>query len=56
MRAAVAAGATGAEEVMASVYADVDRSLWPAARLSVRAQLAYLDRESTDTTAKLERP
>jgi len=56
VRAAVAAGATGAEEVVASVYADVDRSLWPAAELSVRAQLAYLDRESTDTTAKLERP
>jgi hypothetical protein len=24
------------------VYADVDRALWPAAELSVRAQLAYL--------------
>jgi hypothetical protein len=24
------------------VYADVDRSLWPAAELSVRAQLDYL--------------
>jgi glyoxylase-like metal-dependent hydrolase (beta-lactamase superfamily II) len=56
VRAAVAAGATGAEEVVASVYADVDRSLWPAAELSVRAQLAYLDRESTDTSVKLERP
>ncbi|WP_445402240.1 MBL fold metallo-hydrolase [Streptomyces sp. LE64] len=29
-------------EVVARVYADVDRSLWPAAELSVRAQLAYL--------------
>ena len=26
-----------------SVYADVDRSLWPAAELSVRAQLDYLE-------------
>ncbi|MFC8067539.1 MBL fold metallo-hydrolase [Streptomyces sp. NPDC057293] len=30
-------------EVVAHVYADVDRSLWPAAELSVRAQLEYLD-------------
>ncbi|MER8155181.1 MBL fold metallo-hydrolase [Streptomyces sp. NPDC094472] len=29
-------------EVVARVYADVDRSLWPAAELSVRAQLDYL--------------
>ncbi|MFJ2555516.1 MULTISPECIES: MBL fold metallo-hydrolase [unclassified Streptomyces] len=30
------------EEVVAHVYAGVDRSLWPAAELSVRAQLDYL--------------
>ncbi len=29
--------------VVARVYADVDRSLWPAAELSVRAQLTYLE-------------
>ncbi|MFB8782667.1 MBL fold metallo-hydrolase [Streptomyces albogriseolus] len=29
-------------EVVAHVYADVDRALWPAAELSVRAQLEYL--------------
>ncbi|MEU7037256.1 MBL fold metallo-hydrolase [Streptomyces sp. NPDC046237] len=29
-------------EVVAHVYADVERSLWPAAELSVRAQLEYL--------------
>ncbi|MFD5080310.1 MBL fold metallo-hydrolase [Streptomyces sp. NPDC058371] len=29
-------------EVVAHVYADVDRSLWPAAELSVRAQMDYL--------------
>jgi hypothetical protein len=28
--------------VVEHVYADVDRALWPAAELSVRAQLAYL--------------
>ncbi|MFJ8636034.1 MBL fold metallo-hydrolase [Streptomyces sp. NPDC093568] len=30
-------------EVVAHVYADVDRSLWPAAELSVRAQMDYLE-------------
>ncbi|MBD9725774.1 MBL fold metallo-hydrolase [Streptomyces caniscabiei] len=30
-------------EVVAHVYADVDRSLWPAAELSVRAQMEYLN-------------
>lgn len=29
--------------VVEQVYADVDRSLWPAAELSVRAQLEYLE-------------
>ncbi|MBA2807978.1 MBL fold metallo-hydrolase [Streptomyces sp. KM273126] len=31
-----------ADEIVAHVYADVNRSLWPAAELSVRAQLDYL--------------
>ncbi|MCH0539760.1 MBL fold metallo-hydrolase [Streptomyces sp. MUM 203J] len=39
---AVEDGYTTAPEVVAHVYADVDRSLWPAAELSVRAQLEYL--------------
>ncbi len=30
-------------DVVAHVYADVDRTLWPAAELSVRAQLEYLE-------------
>ena len=42
VRAAVAGGAVTAQEVVEIVYADVDRSLWPAATMSVRAQLAYL--------------
>ncbi len=42
VRAAVAAGDRTAAEVVARVYSDVDRSLWPAAELSVRAQLEYL--------------
>ncbi len=42
VRAAVAAGATTAPEVVRVVYADVDQVLWPAAELSVRAQLDYL--------------
>ncbi|MBV6696932.1 MBL fold metallo-hydrolase [Kitasatospora aureofaciens] len=40
---AVEAGCRTAPEVVARVYADVDRSLWPAAELSVRAQLEYLE-------------
>ncbi|MEV7276877.1 MBL fold metallo-hydrolase [Streptomyces sp. NPDC093111] len=39
---AVANGARTAPEIVAEVYAAVDRSLWPAAELSVRAQLEYL--------------
>ena len=31
--------------VVEDVYADVDRALWPAAELSVRAQLDYLRAE-----------
>ncbi|MFT4298788.1 MAG: MBL fold metallo-hydrolase [Aeromicrobium sp.] len=42
VRAAVAAGASTAAEVVERVYAAVDRSLWPAAERSVEAQLAYL--------------
>jgi glyoxylase-like metal-dependent hydrolase (beta-lactamase superfamily II) len=45
IRAARAAGARTAREVLERVYVDVDRALWPAAELSVRAQLAYLDAE-----------
>jgi glyoxylase-like metal-dependent hydrolase (beta-lactamase superfamily II) len=43
VRAALAAGARTPAEVVAIVYVDVDRSLWPAAELSVRAQLDYLN-------------
>jgi glyoxylase-like metal-dependent hydrolase (beta-lactamase superfamily II) len=42
VRAALAAGDVTPQQVVARVYADVDRALWPAAELSVRAQLAYL--------------
>jgi glyoxylase-like metal-dependent hydrolase (beta-lactamase superfamily II) len=42
VRAALAAGAVTARDVVEIVYADVDRVLWPAAELSVRAQLDYL--------------
>jgi len=43
VRAAIAAGARTAEDVVAVVYADVEQHLWPAAELSVRAQLDYLE-------------
>jgi len=39
---AVEDGYTTPSQVVAHVYADVDRSLWPAAELSVLAQLDYL--------------
>ncbi|HEY8533506.1 MAG TPA: MBL fold metallo-hydrolase [Micromonospora sp.] len=48
VRQAVRAGARTAAEVVATIYQDVDRSLWPAAELSVRAQLAYLAREDRE--------
>jgi glyoxylase-like metal-dependent hydrolase (beta-lactamase superfamily II) len=54
VRAALDAGATTAAEVVAVVYADVDRSLWWAAEWSVRAQLEYLGRESHDGDPGLE--
>ncbi len=42
VRAALGDGAATAREVVAVVYAEVDPSLWPAAELSVAAQLEYL--------------
>ena len=42
VRAAVAAGDKDAAAVVRRVYADVDPALWPAAEMSVRAQLDYL--------------
>jgi glyoxylase-like metal-dependent hydrolase (beta-lactamase superfamily II)/8-oxo-dGTP pyrophosphatase MutT (NUDIX family) len=44
--AAVKAGDRTPAEVVERVYADVDRALWPAAELSVRAQLEYLAESS----------
>ncbi|MDF5754854.1 MBL fold metallo-hydrolase [Spongiactinospora sp. TRM90649] len=44
IRRALAAGARTPAEVVEIVYAEVDRSLWPAAEMSVRAQLRYLER------------
>jgi glyoxylase-like metal-dependent hydrolase (beta-lactamase superfamily II) len=45
VRAARRSGARSVDDVVATVYAEVDRALWPAARLSVRAQLDYLRQE-----------
>jgi glyoxylase-like metal-dependent hydrolase (beta-lactamase superfamily II) len=44
VREAVEAGAHDPTDVVRIVYADVDRQLWPAAELSVRAQLDFLRR------------
>ena len=43
VRAAMATGASTPAEIVAVVYVDVDRALWPAAEQSVRAQLDYLN-------------
>jgi len=50
VRASLAAGASSADEVLEDVYRDVPRTLWPAARLSVLAQLTYLDDRSGRTS------
>ena len=42
VRSALAAGAQTPAEIVAMIYTDVDKSLWPAAEWSVRAQLDYL--------------
>lgn len=42
VRAALAAGDRTPAEIVARVYADVDRALWRSAQVSVRAQLRYL--------------
>ncbi len=42
VRAALEAGASTPREVVERVYSDVDPILWPAAELSVAAQLSYL--------------
>jgi glyoxylase-like metal-dependent hydrolase (beta-lactamase superfamily II) len=42
VEAALAAGDRTPAEIVQRVYADVDPAVWPAAELSVRAQLEYL--------------
>ncbi len=49
VRAALADGARTPAEVVARVYADVDRRVWPAAEQSVRAQLDYLELRHEDS-------
>ncbi|MEU8148478.1 MBL fold metallo-hydrolase [Nonomuraea sp. NPDC048901] len=43
IRAALRQGAKTPRQIVEIVYSDVDTSLWPAAEMSVRAQLDYLD-------------
>jgi glyoxylase-like metal-dependent hydrolase (beta-lactamase superfamily II) len=59
VRAAVAAGATSPEAVLARVYPDIASALRAPAERTVRAQLAYLDgerRESPAGTGRLDSP
>ena len=44
VRQALADGAQDVEDVLRRVYAEVPREVWPAARLSIAAQLDYLAR------------
>ncbi|MBB6346551.1 MAG: fold metallo-hydrolase [Nonomuraea muscovyensis] len=44
IRAALRQGARTPREIVEIVYAEVDEKLWPAAEMSVRAQLDYLER------------
>jgi glyoxylase-like metal-dependent hydrolase (beta-lactamase superfamily II) len=46
VRAAMQARGDDVEAILETVYADVSRDLWPAARLSVMAQLEYLRTQS----------
>ena len=52
VRQALADGALGEDDpvegVLTRVYADVPQSVWPAARLSIRAQLSYLGVSAPD--------
>jgi glyoxylase-like metal-dependent hydrolase (beta-lactamase superfamily II) len=49
VRQAIANGAETADDIVAVVYTDVDRSLWAAAVWSVQAQLAYLEAENGES-------
>jgi glyoxylase-like metal-dependent hydrolase (beta-lactamase superfamily II) len=42
VRTAIAASGPDVEQVLTTVYADIPAEVWPAARLSIQAQLDYL--------------
>jgi glyoxylase-like metal-dependent hydrolase (beta-lactamase superfamily II) len=46
VREVMAAGVTDARAIVEVVYADVAREIWPAAEMTVRAQLAYVEAQS----------
>lgn len=54
VRAVVADGARTPAEVVAAVYRDIDRALWPAAEWSVRAQLDYLAGKANEAAGTAE--
>lgn len=53
VRQALVAGDRTPADVVARVYADVDRAVWPAAEQSVAAQLEYLSRPGFDSPGGL---
>ncbi len=54
VRAALDAGDSTIAEIVHRVYADVDRTLWPAAELSVRAQVEHLYEQRELRTTPIE--
>ena len=49
----VASGVVDVEEIVATIYADMPRAVWPAAELTVRAQLDYLARRPRRSTSRM---
>ncbi|WP_250286428.1 MULTISPECIES: MBL fold metallo-hydrolase [unclassified Frankia] len=56
VRAALAAGDSTVRQIVQRIYADVDRALWPAAEMSVRAQIEHLRQRRELRTTPLELP
>lgn len=56
VRAAIEVVGADVEAILQTVYADVSQDLWPAARLSVMAQLHYLRNHSASSSGSSRKP
>ncbi|ONH37812.1 MULTISPECIES: MBL fold metallo-hydrolase [Protofrankia] len=54
VRAALAAGDSTVRQIVQRIYTDVDRALWPAAEMSVRAQIEHLHQRRELRTTPIE--